>query len=191
MVFQNPDNQMVASIVEDDIAFGPENIGIAPDEIERRITWALEAVGMSGSRKSAPFKMSGGQKQRIAVAGILAIKPSVIIFDESTSMLDPLGKSEVMSVIKRLVRDEKMTVIFITHDMNEAAEADRIIVLDAGALVADGRPEAVFKDERLGDFGLELPLSAYIAKRLRALGMPVGGGIMTFEALSENLCRLL
>ncbi|MDR1939442.1 MAG: energy-coupling factor transporter ATPase [Clostridiales bacterium] len=191
MVFQNPDNQMVASIVEDDIAFGPENIGVPREEIKTRVDWALKTVGMEEYRNAAPFKMSGGQKQRVAIAGILAIKPDVVIFDESTSMLDPAGRNEVMAVIKRLVKEEGITVIFITHDMNEAVEADRIIVLDGGAAVMDGAPREIFKDEGLDAYGLKLPTVSYIAKRLKEGGMPVDGPVMTPDALAEELCRLL
>ncbi|MDR3263377.1 MAG: energy-coupling factor transporter ATPase [Clostridiales bacterium] len=190
MVFQNPDNQMVASIVEDDIAFGPENIGIEREEIIARIEWVLKAVGMEEYRYAAPFKMSGGQKQRIAVAGILAMKPEVIIFDESTSMLDPEGRGEVMDVIKRLLK-EGMTVIFITHDMNEAVEADRIIVLDKGSVVMDGKPETIFADERLPLYNLKLPLVTRIAKELKDGGLPINGSVTRLEALTEELCRLL
>ena len=149
MVFQNPDNQMIASIVEDDIAFGPENLGIEREEIIRRVDWALAAVGMSGYRKSTPFKMSGGQKQRIAIAAVLAVKPEVLVLDESTAMLDPKGRREVMEVLKSLNKNENITIIHITHNMEEAIGADRVMVLNDGELVLDDTPEIVFTEEEL------------------------------------------
>ncbi|MDR2090134.1 MAG: energy-coupling factor transporter ATPase [Clostridiales bacterium] len=189
MVFQNPDNQTVASIVEDDIAFGPENIGVEREEIARRVAWALKAVDMEEYRHSAPFNMSGGQKQRIAVAGILALKPAVIIFDESTSMLDPKGRGEIMAVIKTLIGDG-ISVILITHDMGEAVEADRVIVLGEGIVVLDGAPREVFRSEKLPELSLKPPIAASVAMDLRERGMPVGG-VLTEGELVGELYRLL
>ena len=158
IVFQNPDNQMVASIIEDDVAFGPENIGVEREEIGRRIDWALKAVGMEQFRTGTPSRLSGGQKQRIAIAGVLAIKPDIIILDESTAMLDPRGRREVMGVVSRLNREEGMTVILITHFMEEALLADRTIVLNRGEIVMQGTPAEIFlHSERLEAYNLSLP----------------------------------
>ena len=158
IVFQNPDNQMVASIVEDDVAFGPENIGIERAEIGRRIEWALKAVGMEEYRHSTPARLSGGQKQRIAIAGVLAVKPEIIVLDESTAMLDPKGRREVIEVIQRLNKDEGMTVILITHFMEEALLADRTVVLNRGEIVLSGTPEEIFENgDKLEAYNLCLP----------------------------------
>lgn len=174
VVFQNPDNQMVASIVEDDVAFGPENIGIEREEIGRRIEWALNVVGMSEYRHATPNRLSGGQKQRIAVAGVLAIKPDVLILDESTAMLDPKGRREVTEVAARLNREEGMTVILITHFLEEALLADRAVVLNRGELVADGTPDEVFlSGEKLETFNLCLPEIGEICRRIRDGGVPI------------------
>ena len=165
MVFQNPDNQMVASVVEDDIAFGPENLGLPRDEIIRRVDRALEQVGMSEYRKSTPFRMSGGQKQRLAIAGVLAIRPKVIVLDESTAMLDPKGRREVMDVIHALNKEEKMTVIHITHYMEEVLEAERVIVMDGGKIAVDDTPRAVFaRGEQLKKYKISPPLSFSYSK---------------------------
>ncbi|MCL2098875.1 MAG: energy-coupling factor transporter ATPase [Oscillospiraceae bacterium] len=167
MVFQNPDNQLVASIVEEDVAFGPENLGLDPPEIRRRVDDALEIVGMSGYKLHAPHKLSGGQKQRIAIAGVIAMSPELIILDESTAMLDPLGRQEVLSTIKKLNREKKMTIILITHYMNEAALADRVIVLNKGELYIDGTPKQVFSQfEKLSKAGLGVP---QVTELMRAL----------------------
>lgn len=191
MVFQNPDNQMVASIVEDDLAFGPENIGVPPEEIGERITYALSAVGMEEFRHSTPTRLSGGQKQRIAVAGVLALKPRILILDESTSMLDPKGREEVTSVISRLNREEGMTVINITHYMDEAVGCDRAVVLAGGKVVMDGTPREIFsRGKELEEYGLGLTKAAYIAQKLQKLGVPTGGEIMTEEELFDKLCEL-
>ncbi len=172
IVFQNPDNQMVASIVEDDVAFGPENLGVEREEIGRRIGWALDAVGMSPYRNSTPTRLSGGQKQRIAIAGVLAIKPDVLILDESTAMLDPKGRREVMSVVQKLNKEEGITVILITHFMEEALLADRTIVMNRGEIVMQGSPEQVFESgEQLNTFNLTLPEISVIRDGLNALGM--------------------
>lgn len=174
IVFQNPDNQMVASIVEDDVAFGPENVGIPRDEIGDRITFALDAVGMSKFRHSTPTRLSGGQKQRIAIAGALALKPKILILDESTAMLDPLGRKEVMDVVRRLNKEEKLTVLLITHFPEEAMLADRAVVMHGGKIVLEGDPKAVLSDEkRLQEYALALPFSYQISRRLSEGGLPV------------------
>lgn len=171
VVFQNPDNQMVASIVEDDIAFGPENLGIPREEIGRRIEWALDAVGMSKYRHATPTRLSGGQKQRIAVAGVLAIKPDVLILDESTAMLDPKGRREVCEVAARLNKEEGMTVILITHFMDEALLADRAVVMNKGEIALQGSPEEIFeKGEELESYNLSLPEIGAICNKIRAAG---------------------
>ncbi len=191
MVFQNPDNQMVASIVEDDVAFGPENIGVPRAEIGERIGFALKAVGMEEYRTSTPTRLSGGQKQRIAIAGVLAIKPKIMILDESTAMLDPKGRREVMDVVKRLNKEEKMTVILITHFMDEALEADRAIVMNQGEIVMQGTPEEIFRrSDELEIYNLALPRAAAIAKKLSAGGMPVATAFDA-ETVAEEICESL
>ncbi len=158
MVFQNPDNQLVSNIVEEDIAFGPENLGIDPAEIRKRVDRALEIVNMTAFKKHAPHKLSGGQKQRVAIAGILAMKPECILFDESTSMLDPQGRAEIMQTIRKLNREENITVVIITHFMNEAAMADRVVVMDQGSIVRDGTPREIFSQVSfLHSIGLDVP----------------------------------
>ncbi|MDE7463805.1 MAG: ATP-binding cassette domain-containing protein, partial [Clostridiales bacterium] len=174
VVFQNPDNQMVTTVVEDDIAFGPENLGLPPKEIRERVDWALECVGMSAYAKSGPFRLSGGQKQRIAIAGVLAIKPELMILDEATGMLDPDGRREVMNVVKRLNREENRAVIMITHFMEEAAEADRIIILDHGRVVADGGKELFKTPDIFTSAGLDLPLPVRLSVSLRERGIDIG-----------------
>ncbi|MBE7088988.1 MAG: energy-coupling factor transporter ATPase [Clostridiales bacterium] len=174
IVFQNPDNQMVASIVEDDVAFGPENIGVEPEEIGKRIEWALSAVGMQKYRNSTPTRLSGGQKQRIAIAGVLAIKPQILILDESTAMLDPKGRAEVISVVKKLNEEEGMTVILITHFMEEALLADRAIVMNKGEIAMQGSPEYIFSHgEILETFNLCLPKISEISNDLQKVGMQI------------------
>ena len=191
MVFQNPDNQTVASIVEDDVAFGPENIGVPREEIGKRIDFALNAVGMEKFRHATPSRLSGGQKQRIAIAGVLAILPKIIILDESTAMLDPKGRREVMDVVRRLNKEQGMTVILITHFMDEALQADRAIVMHRGEVVMDGAPEEIFaRSEELETYNLTLPRAAYICKRLQEAGMPAGNAF-TAEELAEEICGSL
>ena len=191
MVFQNPDNQTVASVVEDDVAFGPENIGVPREEIGRRIDFALDAVGMQEFRHATPARLSGGQKQRIAIAGVLAIMPQILILDESTAMLDPKGRREVMDVVKRLNREQKMTVLLITHFMDEALEADRAIVMHRGEVVMDGAPEEIFaRSDELETYNLTLPRAAYVCKKLQAAGMPVADSF-TAEELAEAICASL
>ncbi len=191
IVFQNPDNQQVAAIVEDDVAFGPENLGLSREEIGKRIDFALDGANMRKYRYEMADKLSGGQKQRVAVAGMLAMRPDVLILDESTSMLDARGRKEVLGVVKKL-NDEGMTVISVTHYMDEAADADRIIVLSDGEIVEDGLPDEIFGNaEDLRRYGLELPRAAYIAENLRKRGIPLKSGILTEDVLSEELCKSL
>lgn len=191
MVFQNPDNQTVASIVEDDVAFGPENIGVPREEIGKRIDFALDAVGMQAYRHATPSRLSGGQKQRIAIAGVLAVMPKIMILDESTAMLDPKGRREVMDVIKKLNKVRGMTVILITHFMDEALEADRAIVMHRGEAVMDGTPEEIFsRADELETYNLTLPRAAYISKKLAEGGMPVKGAFNA-EELAEEICASL
>ncbi len=189
MVFQNPDNQMIATIVEDDIAFGPENLGIERKEIGERIDFALKAVGMEEYRKATPFKLSGGQKQRIAIAGVLAIKPKVLVLDESTAMLDPKGRREIFDVIKSLNKNEGMTVILITHYMDEAALFDKVVVMSDGKLVASGTPREVYKNAKLIEsVGLKLPRPTKLALHLKENGIDLGE-ILTTKELLDELCR--
>lgn len=181
MVFQNPDNQIVATVVEEDVAFGCENLGLPPAEIRKRVDDALAAVGMTAYARHAPHKLSGGQKQRVAIAGTIAMRRRIIIFDESTAMLDPMGRREVMDVILRLNREEGITVLMITHYMNEAAMADRILVLDHGGVLCDGTPQAVFGDpERLWAAELDVPQTTELLYRFRGLGYDVP--IAVFDA---------
>ena len=189
MVFQNPDNQLVSSVVEDDVAFGPENLGVDPAEIRQRVDNALNAVGMYEFRKKGPHLLSGGQKQRIAIAGVLAMQPECIVFDEPTAMLDPSGRAEILKIIRGL-HEEGKTVILITHFMEEAAQADRIIVLDKGRPILDETPAALFAHgEKLQELNLQMPFGASMAAKLRDLGVDLPEGIITAERLAECLCR--
>lgn len=189
MVFQNPDNQLVASIVEDDVAFGPENLGVDPKEIRRRVDEVLKSVDMYQFRKKAPHLLSGGQKQRVAIAGVLAMEPRCIIFDEPTAMLDPQGRAEVMDIIRRL-HEEGKTVILITHFMDEAAQADRIIIMDDGEILADDAPDEVFtNEETLRRIRLDVPLAVDMAHRLRERGIAVPPDVTTQEKLVEFICQ--
>ena len=190
MVFQNPDNQMVATIIEDDVAFGPENVGIPREEIIERVDWALEAVGMTEFRTRSASKLSGGQKQRVAIAGVLAMKPDIIIFDESTSMLDPEGRAEIMDVAKKL-NESGITVITITHNMDEAAQADRIIVLKKGRLVLDGTPKEVFASPEVEACGLALPPAAAMQRMLEERGFVFGSTVTDEDELVEGICAQL
>lgn len=191
IVFQNPDNQMVASIVEDDVAFGPENVGIEREEIGRRIDWALKAVGMEKYRNSTPTRLSGGQKQRIAVAGVLAVKPDVLILDESTAMLDPKGRTEVIEVVRRLNKEEGITVILITHFMEEALLADRTVVMNKGEIVLTGTPAEIFENgDLLETFNLSLPRISVISNALRDGGMDINNVLYPHELAQEILKNL-
>lgn len=185
MVFQNPDNQLVSSIVEDDVAFGPENIGVIPEVIRERVDKALADVNMGEYRNKAPHLLSGGQKQRIAIAGALAMEPECIIFDEPTAMLDPAGRKDIMDVIDRLHRDG-ITVILITHFMDEAVKADRVIILDQGRILLDGTPEEVFsKSDIVREASLDLPMAVELSDYLRARGIKVPEAVVTSEELVE------
>ena len=187
MVFQNPDNQLIAALVEDDIAFGPENLGIAPEEIKRRVDLSLNSVGMLDFKSFAPHKLSGGQKQRIAIAGALALQTKCIVFDEPTAMLDPQGREEVMTTIKKL-HAQSMTIIYITHFMEEALNADRIIVMESGRIIKVGTPREIFTDvEGIKKIGLDVPIAAEIAYRLRKRGLNLPKDIVTAEDLSAAL----
>lgn len=191
VVFQNPDNQMVASIVEDDVAFGPENVGIDPNEIGERIDFALRSVGMEKYKKSTPSRLSGGQKQRIAIAGVLALKPRLMILDESTAMLDPRGRKEVMDVVLKLNREEKITVLLITHFPDEALLADRAIVMSQGKIVMQGKPSEIFKQgESLKKYALTLPKPVKISRELTANGFPVAD-CLTATELAEEIQKTL
>ena len=189
MVFQNPDNQMIATIVEDDIAFGPENLGVPSDEIGKRIDFALKSVNMERYKKVAGQKLSGGQKQRIAIAGALAVMPEILILDESTAMLDPLGREEVLSVVKDL-NQNGMTVILITHYMDEALLADKVAVLSNGELKLLGTPTEVLSNPQIKNYGLDYPRPYYIAQKLKENGLPINANVFTKEDLAEELCKL-
>lgn len=189
MVFQNPDNQLVSAIVEDDVAFGPENIGIDPVEIKARVDEALDAVKMGKYKRKAPHLLSGGQKQRIAIAGVVAIRPRCIIFDEPTAMLDPRGRKDIMEIIEKLHR-EGITVILITHFMDEAVKADRVVIMNKGEILLDGTPEHVFsQDELIRSARLDVPMSAEIAIYLRENGIDVPPEVVTAERLKEFVCQ--
>ena len=191
MVFQNPDNQMVASIIEDDIAFGCENLGIPPAEIRERVDWALETVGMTDRKTGTPFKLSGGQKQRVAIAAILAMRPKILILDESTSMLDPEGRKEVLDTVRRLNKEHGMTVLLITHYMDEAVSADRIGVMSKGELLASGSPKEIFgQPELLNSAKLEPPFATGVSYELQRDGFALGV-CLSDEELVEGLCRSL
>lgn len=192
MVFQNPDNQIVATIVEEDVAFAPENLGVAPKEIRERVDKALKAVGMYERRLDAPHMLSGGQKQRIAIAGILAMNPKYIILDEPTAMLDPIGRREVMNTVRRLNKEENMTVLLITHYMDEAALSDRIIVMRGGQVLLDGTPKEVFvQTEKLKSTGLDIPQAAELIHELSAAGLPVKKDAITVDECVEEIMKLL
>lgn len=189
MVFQNPDNQLVAAVVEEDVAFGPENLGVPPEEIRERVDLALEKVGMTSYRKQAPSMLSGGQKQRVAIAGVLAMKPDCIVLDEPTAMLDPKGRKEVMDTIHELNKKEGITIVLITHFMEEAVTADHILVIDKGVLKMEGTPREIFSQaDKVTEIGLDVPVPADLARRLRKKGMAVSERCMTDEELGEALC---
>ena len=189
MVFQNPDNQLVSAIVEDDVAFGPENLGIEPAEIRRRVDKALEDVNMGPFKGKSPHLLSGGQKQRIAIAGVVAMKPRCIIFDEPTAMLDPKGRKEIMSIIKEL-HEEGITVVLITHFMDEAVNADRVIIMHQGEIFMDGTPAEVFgQGEKVKSVNLDVPMAVELARALRQRGIEVPEKIIGTEEMVEYLCQ--
>lgn len=191
MVFQNPDNQIVATIVEEDVAFGPENLGVEPKEIRRRVEDSLKRVRMFEYKKHAPHLLSGGQKQRVAIAGVLAMMPDCIVFDEPTAMLDPSGRKEVINTIKELNDKYGITIVLITHYMEEAVEADRIIVMDTGKLVMEGNPRQIFSNvKNMKKIGLDVPQVTELAYELKKEGININSDILTIDEMVDELCRL-
>ena len=191
MVFQNPDNQIVATIVEEDVAFGPENLGLDPKEIRKRVDESLKNVQMYDYKKHAPHLLSGGQKQRVAIAGILAMMPKCIVFDEPTAMLDPFGRKEVIRTIKEINKSHGITIILITHNMEEAVEADRIVVMDKGKVVMNGKPKEIFKNVSLmKKIGLDVPQVTELAYELRQNGINIASDILTINEMVNELCQL-
>ena len=192
MVFQNPDNQIIGTIVEEDVGFGPENLGVPTDEIWRRVDQSLEAVGMTAYRLKSPNKLSGGQKQRVAIAGVMAMRPQCIILDEPTAMLDPNGRREVIATLHELNRQEKITVLLITHYMEEVIDADRVIVMDDGKLVMDGTPREIFsRVKELKEYRLDVPQVTELAYELKQAGVDLPDGILTMDELMEKLLPIL
>ena len=192
MVFQNPDNQMVAALVEDEVAFAPENLGVEPKEIRRRVDECLEIVNMTKYAQSSPSKLSGGQKQRVAIASVLAMNPEILILDEPTAMLDPKGRSEVIKTIKMLNEEKDITVVLITHYMDEAAQADRTVVIDDGEIVLDGTPKEVFKNvEKLKSLGLDVPQVTELAYELRKMGIEISDDVLTVDVCFDEIIRIL
>lgn len=192
MVFQNPDNQIVATIVEDDVAFGPENLGVEPSEIRKAVDSALKAVGMYEFRKREPHRLSGGQKQRVAIAGVIAMNTKCIVMDEPTAMLDPQGRKEVMDTVMKLNREFGITVILITHYMDEAVKADRVIVMDGGRIAMDGTPKEVFRNvERMKKLGLDVPQATELAYRLRKKGFKLPEDILDENECAEAVLKVL
>ena len=191
MVFQNPDNQIVATIVEEDVAFGPENLGVEPTLIRERVEDALKSVGIYELKDRQPHLLSGGQKQRVAIAGIIAMRPKCIIFDEATAMLDPSGRKEVMNVIKKLNKEENITTLHITHYMEEAVQADRVVVVDKGKKLLEGTPKEVFKNvDLLKEIGLDVPYMTELASLLREEGLDLDDDILTVAEMVDKLCQL-
>ncbi|MCG8541313.1 MAG: energy-coupling factor transporter ATPase [Clostridia bacterium] len=191
MVFQNPDNQIVATIVEEDVAFGPENLGIDPPNIKKRVEESLKALGVYELRRKPPHLLSGGQKQRVAIAGVLAMKPQCIIFDEPTAMLDPSGRNEVMDAVEKL-KEEGITIIHITHFMDEAVYADRVIVMEDGKIALEGKPKDVFsKVEKLKELGLDVPGVTLLSHSLNKEGINISKDILTVDEMVSELCQLL
>ncbi|MBU2701646.1 energy-coupling factor transport system ATP-binding protein [Sporomusaceae bacterium BoRhaA] len=189
MVFQNPDNQIVAAIVEEDVAFGPENLGIPSTEIRQRVDEALAKVDMTNYALHAPHLLSGGQKQRIAIAGVLAIRPNCIVLDEPTAMLDPIGRQEVMKTVKKLHEEQQITCVYITHFMEEAMQAERVIVMKQGKIVLDGNPHEVFSQvDLLKDMGLDVPIAAQVAEKLRQMNYSIPSQVISGSELAEALC---
>lgn len=192
VVFQNPDNQIVASIVEEDVAFGPENLGLPREEIRKRVDDSLKAVGMYEHRHSEPHKLSGGQKQRVAIAGIIAMLPKCIFFDEPTAMLDPQGRKEVLKTVMKLNREYGMAVVFITHFMEEATLADRVVVMDSARVVLDGTPKQVFSHrDELKQMGLDVPAVTYLAQELVKSGVKLDSGIISDAEFTESIAKLI
>ncbi len=192
MVLQNPDNQLVSTVVEEDVAFGPENLGVPPAEIRERVEAALRAVDMWEFREHAPHKLSGGQKQRVAIAGVLAMQPQCLVLDEPTAMLDPQGRREVMETVRRLNREQGMTVVLITHYMEEAAKADRVVVMDGGAIVMDGTPREVFREvERLRALQLDVPQPTELCHVLRKAGVNLPPDVLTVDECVEALASMM
>jgi len=192
MVFQNPDNQMVAAIVEDEVAFAPENLGVEPKEIRRRVDECLEIVNMTKFAHSSPSKLSGGQKQRIAIASVLAMNPEILVLDEPTAMLDPKGRKEVIKTVKKLNKEKGITVVLITHYMDEAAEADRVVVMDDGNIVLDGTPKDVFKNvEKLKEIGLDVPQVTELSYELRKMGIEISDDVLTVDECYNEIVKLL
>lgn len=192
MVFQNPDNQIVATIVEEDVAFGPENLGVEPSEIRKRVDDALEAVGMSEYKQHEPHKLSGGQKQRVAIAGVIAMQPECIVLDEATAMLDPKGRKEVMDTIRMLNKELGMTVVFITHFMDEAVTANRVVVMDKGAVLLDGVPKKVFsKIDLLRSVGLDVPQVTELSQHLKKLGINMPKDVLETEECVQAILEAL
>ena len=192
MVFQNPDNQIVSNVVEEDVAFAPENLGVPPEEIRRRVDEALKLVGMYEYRDHAPHLLSGGQKQRIAIAGVLAMEPEILIADEATAMLDPFGRRDVLDTVRRLNKEKGITVMWITHYMEEAAQADRVLVVSDGQLVLEGAPRQVFTQvDKMRQLHLDVPPMTDLDDQLRKAGMPLPEGILTVDEMAEEVTRLL
>jgi energy-coupling factor transport system ATP-binding protein len=192
VVFQNPDNQIVASIVEEDVAFGPENLGLPREEIRKRVDDSLKAVGMYEHRFSEPHKLSGGQKQRVAIAGIIAMLPKCIFFDEPTAMLDPQGRKEVIKTIFKLNREHGITTVYITHFMDEAVLADRVVVMDSAKVLLDGTPKEVFKNaELLRSVGLDVPQISYLSRQLKESGIDIDENILTYDEFSNDILKLI
>ena len=190
MVFQNPDNQIIGTVVEEDVGFGPENIGVPTEEIWRRVEESLEAVGMTAYRYHSPNKLSGGQKQRVAIAGVMAMRPKCIVLDEPTAMLDPNGRKEVLKTVRELNQQEKVTVILITHYMEEVVFADHVYVMDQGHLVMDGTPREIFSQvEKLKEYRLDVPQVTLLAHELKQAGLPLPDGILTIEELVDAICQ--
>ena len=191
MVFQNPDNQIIASVVEEDVGFGPENIGVPTDEIWQRVEESLKAVGMLKYREHSPNKLSGGQKQRVAIAGVMAMQPECIVLDEPTAMLDPVGRKEVLEAVHELNRKKGVTIILITHYMEEVVDADDVYVMDAGKVVMQGTPRSIFSQvERLKEYRLDVPQITLLAYELKKAGLDIPDGILTREELTEALKKL-
>lgn len=191
MVFQNPDNQIVATIVEEDVAFGPENLGIEPLEIRRRVDEAIDIVGMNAYKRSSPNQLSGGQKQRIAIAGVIAMRPDCIVFDEATAMLDPIGRRQVMDTMERLNKEYGITIIHITHYMQEVVKADRVIIMEKGKVILEGTPRDVFQNvKQIKEIGLDVPDTTYLVYLLRQQGLDLPMDLLTQDEVVEAICQL-